>query len=90
MLVDKFIRGLKPKTRIELELKDPQTLDEAFRLADRYDAIVYRRNFNTEENDYNANKPTFVPEVEGEPMQIDALQTKPEQSNKLKKLTSEE
>jgi hypothetical protein len=29
--LDKFIRGLKPKTRIEVELRDPQTTDEAYR-----------------------------------------------------------
>jgi hypothetical protein len=27
--LDKFLRGLKPKTRMELELNDPQTLIEA-------------------------------------------------------------
>jgi hypothetical protein len=40
-LLDKFLRGLKPKTRMELELKDPQTLAEAISLADRFDSIVY-------------------------------------------------
>jgi Retrotransposon gag protein len=40
-ILDKFIRGLNPKTRIEVELRDPQTPDEAYRLADRFDRIVY-------------------------------------------------
>ena len=40
-ILDKFIRGLKPKTRIEVELRDPKTPDEAYRLADRFDRIVY-------------------------------------------------
>ena len=73
MLVDKFIRGLKPKTRIRLELEDPRTLDEAFRLADRYDAILYRRNFNSKIHNYN--QPTHEPSYEegSEPMQIDVL-----------------
>jgi hypothetical protein len=26
-LVDKFIRGLKPKTRTKVEFKDPETLE---------------------------------------------------------------
>ena len=39
-LVDKFIRGLKPKTRTEVELRDPRTLEEASRIADRFDTIV--------------------------------------------------
>ena len=47
-LVDKFIRGFKPKTRMEVELQDPQTLEEASRIADRFDTIVYHR-------------PSFVP-----------------------------
>lgn len=40
---DKFLRGLKPKTRMEFELKYPQTLIEAIRLADSFDSIVYRK-----------------------------------------------
>jgi hypothetical protein len=40
-ILDKFIRGLKPKTRIEVELRDPKTPEEAYRLADRFDRIVY-------------------------------------------------
>jgi Retrotransposon gag protein len=42
-LVDKFIRGLKPKTRTEVELRDPQTLEQASRIAYRFDTIVYQR-----------------------------------------------
>ena len=44
-LVDKFIRGLKPKTRTEVELRDPQILEQASRIADRFDIIVYHRSF---------------------------------------------
>ena len=43
-VLDKFIRGLKPKTRIEVELRDPQTPEDAYRLADRFDRIVYSGN----------------------------------------------
>ena len=90
---------LKPKTRTEVELRDPQTLEEASRIADRFDTIVYHR-------------PSFVPaqssyqeDTRGEPMQLDALRltyddtanpiqidafrTK-SQPSKLKKLTNEE
>jgi Ty3 transposon capsid-like protein len=41
--LDNFIRGLKPKTRIEVELRDPQTTDDAYRLSDRFDRIVYAK-----------------------------------------------
>ena len=29
--LDKFIRGLKPNTRTELEFRDPKTIEEAVR-----------------------------------------------------------
>lgn len=74
-ILDKFIRGLKPKTRIEVELRDPRTPQEAYRLADRFDRIVY-----------GASTPSFLsqhfktPQRETsydgyEPMQIDVLRT---------------
>jgi Ty3 transposon capsid-like protein/Zinc knuckle len=93
-LLDKFLRGLKPKTRMELELKDPQTLNEAIRLADRFDSIVYRKTVpltpstpsHSHSNEYESG---------GEPMQIDAMRTKSKtppttQTPTLKKLTAEE
>jgi len=72
-ILDKFIRGLKPKTRIEVELRDPRTPDEAYRLADRFDRIVYgakTSSFLTE--NYNRYSPTASTSY-GEPMQIDTL-----------------
>ena len=76
-ILDKFIRGLKPKTRIEVELRDPKTPDEAYRLADRFDRIVYgvkstsflTQNYNRYTPTSNANMNTDY----GEPMQIDTL-----------------
>jgi Retrotransposon gag protein/Zinc knuckle len=93
-LLDKFLRGLKPKTRMELELKDPQTLAEAIRLTDRFDSIVYRKTVplapstpsHSHTNEYESG---------GEPMQIDAMRTKPNtpptpKTPTFKKLTAEE
>jgi len=78
MILDKFIRGLKPKTRIEVELRDPRTPDEAYRLADRFDRIVYgvkTTSFLTQ--NYNRYSPTSnvngMNADYGEPMHIDAL-----------------
>src|SRR5208282_5682611 len=75
IFLDKFIRGLKPKTKTEVELHDPQTLAEAVRLADRYDTIVYRRtHFVPPQSPYpdtrgQAMRPSFVPQQSrGEPM----------------------
>src|SRR4030095_620194 len=76
-ILDKFIRGLKLKTRIEVELRDPKTTDEAYRLADRFDHIVYGVNnpsFLTQ--NYNRYMPTSNARNHadyGEPMQIDTL-----------------
>ena len=69
--LDKFIRGLKPKTRIEVELRDPKGTDEAYRLADRFDRIVYGH--------YDSFLPTVsydrreVEDTRGEPMQLDSM-----------------
>ena len=72
-VLDKFIRGLKPKTRIEVELRDPKTPEEAYRLADRFDRIVYGAKSTTfltqNYNQYSSMSNTSY----GEPMQIDTL-----------------
>jgi hypothetical protein len=55
-ILDKFIRGLKPKTHIEVELRDPQTTAEAYRLADHFDRIAYgaqNTTFLTQRSPYN-------------------------------------
>jgi hypothetical protein len=55
-ILDKFIRGLKLKIRIEVELRDSQSTDEAYRLADRFDRIVYSTKgttFLTQRTSYN-------------------------------------
>jgi Ty3 transposon capsid-like protein len=80
-ILDKFIRGLKPKTRIEVELRDPQTTEEAYRLADRFDRIVYgtyNSTFLTQRSSYNQSNSAYATVgTYGEPMQIDALRTRP-------------
>ena len=90
-LLDKFLRGLKPKTRMELELKDPRTLAEAIRLADRFDSIVYRKTVSLSPSAASHNSIEY--ESGGEPMQLDAMRIKPKtspQTPTLKKLTAEE
>jgi hypothetical protein len=76
-ILDKFIRGLKPKTRIEAELRDPKTPDEAYRLAVRFDRIVYgARNNSFLIQNYNRYAPTATANMNAdyaEPMQIDTL-----------------
>jgi Ty3 transposon capsid-like protein/Zinc knuckle len=92
--LDKFIRGLKPKTRTEVELHDPQALNEAVRIADRFDSIVYRRT--QPEQAFKPSTTSYSEDTRGEPMQIDTLRTNRDSSSpasqpaKLKKLTEEE
>jgi len=40
--IDRFIRGLKDQIRMEVELREPSTVNEAIRIADRYDAISFK------------------------------------------------
>jgi len=40
--IDRFIRGLKDNIRMEVELREPADLNEAIKIADRYDSIAFR------------------------------------------------
>ena len=89
-VLDKFIRGLKPRTKIEVELKDPKDLEEAIRLADRYDTIVYQKASNSSYDPWaqSITRPRGQPKQEedtrGEPMQLDALNPKRKSEPKKK------
>ena len=77
-ILDKFIRELKPKIRIEVELRDPKTPDKVYRLANRFDRIVYdARNNNFLTQNYNRYALTTNANMNmnyDESMQIDILQ----------------
>jgi Ty3 transposon capsid-like protein/Zinc knuckle len=89
MLIDHFVRGLKPQTRLELELKEPASLNEAIQIADRYDQISFnkfKKSYGYYEN--SVRSPFGIPRYEsgGEPMQIDALEINAARTSKpLKK-----
>jgi len=88
-ILDKFIRGLKPKTRIEVELRDPKTTEEAFRLADRFDRIVYgTTSFSFLTANYNRYTSTSHGNSDyGEPMQIDALRPRIKRQGQLPRIS---
>jgi len=93
-ILDKFIRGLKPKTRIEVELRDPKTPDEAYRLADRFDRIVYgasNASFLTQNyNRYSSTPSGNANGYYGEPMQIDTFRPRrPGQQTNMQRLRSQ-
>lgn len=51
-LMDRFVRGLKPAIRREVELRDPADLAEAIRLAERADSV----DFRLRSNHFNQNR----------------------------------
>ncbi len=57
--LDKFIRGLKPRTRSEVELRDPQNIKEAIRAADRFDAILGSRQSSRPSHNLQYHRPQY-------------------------------
>ncbi len=72
--LDRFVRGLKERTRQEVELRDPQTLDEAARIAERFDTITYnvaanfRQSIKFEEKDDKGVRPMELDFVDRKPL----------------------
>ena len=96
VFLDKFIQGLKPKTRTEVELHDPQTLEEVVRLTNRFDIIVYRQTYPAQQVSYHEDTRGESMQLDAlcvardtDPIQIDAFTTK-DQPSKLRKLTNDE
>jgi hypothetical protein len=76
-LLDKFVRGLKSKTKTEVELRDPRTLEEASKIADRFDTIVYRKQPPWMPQYTTTPSNSFVDDGRGTPMLIDSLRRSP-------------
>ena len=72
--LDKFIHGLKPNTRTELEFHDPQNIIDAVKWADTYDARYYRKKDNQCYYSSFSTQSTYE-DNGGEPMQINVLRT---------------
>jgi hypothetical protein len=86
--LDRFCRGLKEKTRLEVELREPTTLADAIRIAVRHDTVVFKhaqsfRSFPSR-SDFRA-----IPEVDSgpQPMEIGAVT---HQSGSRNKMSSDE
>ena len=91
-ILDKFIRGLKSKTKIEVKLRDLRTPDEAYHLTDRFDRIVYEaKNIIFLTENYNRYSPTAASSTGyGEPMHIDTLRPRrPGQQRNLQRQRSQ-
>ena len=57
-LVDRYLRGLIPQTCIEVDLRDPQNLDQAERFALLVDDIRFQRQYPKKSSfNHNYSKP---------------------------------
>lgn len=94
--LDRFVRGLKTQTRREVIMREPLTLDEAVRMADRYDSLISGMGFSglgdrfsgSRSGQFRGPNPRFaadpvLPDPAPTPMEIDAL-------NRRKPLTQTE
>src|SRR3954469_23916777 len=85
-MVDRYVRGLKEKVRVEVELREPTDLEEAMRITDRFDTIAFAYTPRT--SFYLTKQPeprqTFVKPLGPAPMEIDTI------TLHFKKLTDEE
>jgi Ty3 transposon capsid-like protein/Zinc knuckle len=72
--LDRFVRGLREKTRLEVEHRGPNTLNEAINIAERYDSIIFSQGSfsQTWRPPYNAAHRTGPT-----PMEVDAFNTRP-------------
>ena len=67
---DRFIRGLKRRTQEEVRMREPATFEQAVKIAERYDSLLYRANVN------NNGRPTGrynTPSGDSIPMDLDAI-----------------
>ena len=56
-LLDRYVRGLKDKTRVEVILKAPQNLLDAQNIADKIDTILFGNDSNRDRRTWQAGKP---------------------------------
>ncbi|KAJ9532845.1 hypothetical protein QJQ45_010962 [Haematococcus lacustris] len=79
--LDRFIRGLKPSVRRELELREPTSFSEASTIADRVDAISYFTSASRSSYRPPSTPRPSRPETAAVPMELDAmLHTSPSRS----------
>jgi hypothetical protein len=81
--LDRFVRGLKPHVRREVELRDPKTFDEATTIAERVDQISFAA---TRTKPIQGSRPSTSSGPQ--PMELGAMRTVP--TVKKTRLTPEE
>src|SRR4051812_44488293 len=85
-MVDRYVRGLKEKVRVEVELREPTDLEEAMCITDHFDTIAFAYTPRTSFYPTKQLEPrqTFVKPLGPAPMEIDTI------TPRFKKLTDEE
>ena len=68
--LDRYIRGLKLAVRKELEVKDPEKLEDAMEMAERIDEFLYSNRRPSNERPSQVDRPTGPT-----PMELGAMQT---------------
>jgi hypothetical protein len=84
-LLDRFARGLKPRTRMEVTMRAPASFDEAVKLADRHDSLFSGFGFTRQPAGFTRSGQGFAVSQSVSnpilptptPMEIDALRRKP-------------
>lgn len=79
-ILDKFIRGLRQRTKIEIKLRAPASVEEAITLADRFDRIVYRQD--TYRSSVMTDPYQSQDNFDADAMQIDAVQVRRNQGQR--------
>ena len=66
---DRFIRGLKRRTQEEVRMREPSSFEQAVKIAERYDSLLYRANSNN-----NGRPPSrYTPGGDSTPMDLGAI-----------------
>jgi hypothetical protein len=93
-MLDRFVRGLKRSVQLEVERREPSTLDEAIRWADRFDQVSFkswtsyrdprpsypRPSYTNQQTSQQTKSPQY------EPMDIDAISVQRKGARNAKKI----
>jgi Retrotransposon gag protein/Zinc knuckle len=72
--LDRFIRGLRDKTRLEVEKGNPSSLEEAIEIAERFDSIVFGGRIFSQNSRVPYRPSYMAPNSTGPtPMEVDEL-----------------
>ena len=84
-MLDRYVRGLKPRTRKEVEMKEPDTVEAAMRIAEKFDRITDRlfeqgrtsqaSSHRATSNSYTSNRgnPSYSRPTGPTPMDLNAM-----------------